>query len=131
MSQEFDVVELEPLPAHFIIEEIELGTESHWSINFDYIYNRIMFGMGSSEYVIGLTNNGKPKETTAIKIGERYYSPLINQNTPFLILQIVDSDTLFAFYDTNFRPCCLADFDNEHVGASLDGSYPLRTSAPK
>ncbi len=115
MSQEFNVVELEPLPAHFIIEEIELGTESHWTITFEYIYNRMITGLGNSIYVIGLTNSGNPIETTAIKIGEHYYSPLIKQNAPFIVLQTVDPETLFAFYDTNFRPCCLTDFENNYV----------------
>lgn len=132
MSKElFKVVELEPLPGNLINDEIELITESHWTITFEYIYNRVMDGLDSGQYVIGLTNNGKPKETTAIKIGENYYSPLIKQNTPFLVLQIVTSDTLFDFYDVNYRPCCLADFDNKYAGVLLDGSNPLRTSASK
>lgn len=105
------IVLLQPLPERLTIADLEIDTESHWTIIFEYIFNLNLRDFSEPQYVLGFTLSGKPVEATAIKFGEKYFSPLIRQNTPFQVSHTVAFEPLMTFYDEHNRPLCIADID--------------------
>ncbi len=105
------IVLLQPLPERLTIADLEIKTESHWTIIFEYIFNLNHRGFSELQYVLGFTLSDKPVEATALKIGEQYFSPLVSQNTPFQVSHTIAFEPLMTFYEKHNRSLCIADID--------------------
>ena len=110
------VVELKPLPLEYFIQSIETETESEWTIIFDYCFNLNFQGMKNVRYVIGFTLTAGAKETAVLLMGDDFFSPVVQESTPFQVTHSIDVDTLLRFYDRWNRPPCYEDFVQKAAG---------------